>query len=148
MACVNGFKYCTQQVADSEAVETGSRPLTARDRSAIVRKTPLFARSMEYEGGARAPTSHLEHFPEKQKRPKIVKAVNSQGAAALDSGPMLQSQMEIDILLLRDQIRDNGLLSGTVVQVCNATDGDEWFWSLTLILHMQLLLNSQVHEDH
>jgi hypothetical protein len=72
LACVNGFKYCTQQVADSEAVETGSRPLTARDRNAIVRKTPVFARSMEYDGGARAPVSTLEHLPESAVRYRVL----------------------------------------------------------------------------
>ena len=61
LACVNGFHYCTQQVADAEAVATGLRPLTVRDKSAIIRKTAVFSRHMEFDNGVRPPTKTSEH---------------------------------------------------------------------------------------
>jgi hypothetical protein len=66
LACVNGFHYCTQQVADAEAVATGSRPLTGRDKSAIMRKTAVFARHMEFDNGIRPPTKTSEHNIDKE----------------------------------------------------------------------------------
>ena len=74
LACVNGYEYCTQQVADAEAVATGSRPLTVRDKSAIIRKTAVFSRHMEFTEGLRPPTKTSEHTIDKEPAGKGKKA--------------------------------------------------------------------------
>ena len=55
---------------------------------------------------------------------------------------MLQSQLETDtvVLDLRDQIRENGLLAGTVVQVFNDTNSDEWFLFFTFMFAYALFI--------
>jgi hypothetical protein len=70
LACIHCFHYCVQQVADAQAVSTGSRQLTMRDKSAIIRKTAKFARDMEFEGGIRPPTHTSEHKIAELKRAK------------------------------------------------------------------------------
>jgi hypothetical protein len=55
---------CHQHISlhfEAHTYHTGSRSLTARDRNAIIRKSPAFTRQMEFEGGLRPPTSTEEH---------------------------------------------------------------------------------------
>jgi hypothetical protein len=153
LACVNGFKYCTQQVADSEAVETGSRPLTARDRNAIVRKTPIFARSMEYDGGARAPVSTLEHLPERQKRPKNKTAASAAVLEGVKEKTVVEIEPDSDAAL-RDvlgKIHLHGLPAGSVVQCRNDETLDEWLppkYNHNHHSQPPLLHHNNYHHDH
>jgi hypothetical protein len=75
LACINAFQYCTMQVADAEAVATGFRGLSVRDKDAIIRKTPAFARQQEFTGGIRPPVSTADHMLESGKASQVSKRV-------------------------------------------------------------------------
>lgn len=102
LACINGFHYCVQQVADAEAVSKGTRPLTSRDRNAIVRKTATFARNMEFEGGVRPPVKTSEHLLKKSK------TTSSQSSAAMVSSDVVRLEAPIspDHIKMRQRIVD------------------------------------------
>ena len=64
VAAFQGFKYCQQQIRDINAVATGLRPLSERDKSKLKsngKKDAERARADEWDGG-RAPTHTREHL--------------------------------------------------------------------------------------
>jgi hypothetical protein len=92
LACIHAYHYCVQQVSDAQAVATGSRPLTTRDKGAIIRKTAIFARQMEFEGGLRPPTTTTEH---NSKKPRATTPV--QFAQPIQSSQVVVSDEADDI---------------------------------------------------
>ena len=93
--------------------------------------------------GGRPPTLTADHHLSASAKTTNVAAVpKRQPGPRGRTTPTLQSQLESDTVLLelRDQIRENGLLAGTVVQVFNDANSDEWFLSFTLMFAYALFI--------
>jgi hypothetical protein len=77
-------------------VSTGSRQLTMRDKSVIIRKTAKFARDMEFEGGIRPPTKTSEHIQQSKRSKTAPQHQSSQlPTLAPDESDIIQMRLNI-----------------------------------------------------
>jgi hypothetical protein len=108
-------------------VATGLRPLRQREKTAIAgKKTAAVTRADEWDSRTgRPPTKTSEHHVHGRH-----KACGGFAVASItqQDGRKSPNEIEIEQTLLRDQIRDCGLKSGSVVQVFNDQNSDEWLF--------------------
>jgi len=132
-------RYCDHQLRDVLAVATGLRPLRQREKNAIAgKKTAAATRADEWDlTTGRPPTKTSEHHLNERHTPNGGSAVSS---TRHQDGKQSPNETEIEQKAIRDQIRDHGLKPGSVVQVYNDLNSDEWLLSFYAIDLCNLLM--------